>query len=212
MNKIIYTLFFILTVIIKVKSQDTFSIVGANSLSREVGSAGASCVDLYSAGVIDATFLGNLIPDTVAINTQASYLAANQNNARVRMRAGETPAQIISWLTSNNVQNNPNTRQYGIVGFTGTNVLIAAHTGTDSMNYKNHIIGKDGRFSYSIQGNILLGQQVLDSMEARFKRAQGDLACKLMAALQGAKMKGADHDVPQTTALPYSHLLWLQNP
>ena len=46
--------------------------------------------------------------------------------------------------------------------------------------------------NYSIQGNILLGQEVLDSMEARFLGADGDLACKLMAALQGANMVGAD--------------------
>jgi hypothetical protein len=56
------------------------------------------------------------------------------------------------------------------------------------MNYKNHIVGPN----YTIHGNILLGQKVLDSMEARFKRAKGDLACKLMAAMQGAKMVGAD--------------------
>jgi uncharacterized Ntn-hydrolase superfamily protein len=56
------------------------------------------------------------------------------------------------------------------------------------MNYKNHIIGPN----YTIHGNILLGPQVLDSMEARFNRENGDLACKLMAALQGAKMVGAD--------------------
>jgi uncharacterized Ntn-hydrolase superfamily protein len=38
----------------------------------------------------------------------------------------------------------------------------------------------------------LLGQEVLDSMEARFMNESGDLTCKLMAALQGANMVGAD--------------------
>ncbi|KAF0192896.1 MAG: hypothetical protein FD166_3732, partial [Bacteroidetes bacterium] len=46
--------------------------------------------------------------------------------------------------------------------------------------------------NYAIQGNILLGQQILDSMEARFLNEPGDLACKLMAALQGANVIGAD--------------------
>jgi len=64
----------------------------------------------------------------------------------------------------------------------------AAHTGSATNNYKNHITGPN----YSIQGNILLGQEILDSMEARFLDATGDLACKLMAALQGAKTVGAD--------------------
>ena len=56
------------------------------------------------------------------------------------------------------------------------------------MDYKNHITGP----GYSIQGNILLGQVVLDSMESKFLNTQGDLACRLMAAMQGAKMIGAD--------------------
>ena len=46
--------------------------------------------------------------------------------------------------------------------------------------------------NYAIQGNILLGQQILDSMEARFLNTPGPLEVKLMAALQGANVPGAD--------------------
>src|SRR6266513_1144754 len=99
--KSLLPLLIVLIVISKVYSQDTFSIVAADSSTREVGSAGASCVDLFSAGIADATFLGDLLPDTGSINTQAYYIASNQNNARARMRAGDTPSQIISWLTLN---------------------------------------------------------------------------------------------------------------
>jgi uncharacterized Ntn-hydrolase superfamily protein len=173
-------------------AQDTFSIVAADSTTREVGSAGASCVDLIYYNIADASFLGDLLPDTGAINSQASYLAANQNNARARMRAGNDPAQIISWLTTNDVQSNPNIRQYGIVGFTGLNVSAAAHTGSSCMSYANHITGSIDGIYYSMQGNILLNQAILDSMEERFLREDGDLACRLMAALQGAKVIGAD--------------------
>jgi len=173
-------------------SQDTFSIVAADSTTREVGSAGASCVDLFQFGIIDATFLGDLLPDTGAINTQASYLAGNQNNARTRMRAGDTPSQVISWLAANDIGSNSTIRQYGIAGFSGANVSAAGFTGTNCQNYKNHVTGSINGIYYSIQGNILLGQLVLDSMESRFRNAQGDIACRLMAALQGAKMVGAD--------------------
>lgn len=173
-------------------AQDTFSIVALDSTTREVGSAGASCVDLFQFGIIDGSFLGDLIPDTGSINTQAAYVAANQNNARARMRAGDTPAQMVTWLTANDVGANPSTRQYGIVGFNGNNPSAEGYTGSNCQNYKNHIKGNFNGIYYCIQGNILLGQLVLDSMEARFKNAQGDLACRLMAALQGAKMVGAD--------------------
>ncbi len=173
-------------------AQDTFSIVAADSTSRQVGSAGASCVDLFNTGFSDDSFLGDLLPDTGAINSQAFYIPANQNNARTRMRAGDDPSQIISWLAKNDVQDNSSIRQYGIVGFTGSNVSAAGFTGANTNDYKNHVTGSIDGIYYSIQGNILLGQEILDSMESRFRAAQGDLACRLMAALQGAKVVGAD--------------------
>jgi uncharacterized Ntn-hydrolase superfamily protein len=104
------------------------------------------------------------------------------------MNLGETPNQIISWLVANDVQSQPQFRQYGIAAIINGSPEAAAHTGSSTDNYKNHIVGP----YYSIQGNILLGQEVLDSMESRFLNESGDLACKLMAALQGANMIGAD--------------------
>ncbi|PHR30304.1 MAG: secretion protein [Fluviicola sp.] len=186
-----YILFFLITSVFSistVQSQDTFSIVAVDSVTGEVGSAGASCVDLFQFGGITDHFLGQLIPGVGAINTQAYYDTGNQNNATARMNLGETPSQIIQWLTSNDVAGNPTVRQYGISAMINGSPQSAAHTGTSTDDYKNHIVGPN----YSIQGNILLGQQVLDSMEARFLAEEGDLACKLMAALQGANMVGAD--------------------
>ena len=174
------------------KAQDTFSIVAADSTTREVGSAGASCVDLFAAGFSDATFIGDLLPDTGAINTQAFYLKANQDNARARMRLGETPSEVINWLAGHDVADNPDIRQYGVVGFTGNNVSAAGYTGDQTNSYTNHRTGSINGIYYSIQGNILKGVEVIDSMEARFRNANGDLACRLMEALQGAKMVGAD--------------------
>jgi len=73
-------------------SQDTFSIVAVDSLTGQVGSAGASCVDLDQFNLTDDTFLGVLIPGVGAINTQAYYRPGNQNNATDRMLAGDTPS------------------------------------------------------------------------------------------------------------------------
>lgn len=173
-------------------AQDTFSIVAADSSTREVGSAGASCVDLFTFGYTDPSFLGDLVPNVGAINSQASYLPANQNNARTRMLAGDSPSAIVNWLIANDAQSNPQVRQYGIVGFNGLTTSASGFTGTNCMNYKNHITGSINGIYYSIQGNILLGQNILDSMEFMFRNASGDLSCRLMAALQGAKVVGAD--------------------
>lgn len=174
-------------VTISVKSQDTFSIVAMDPITGEVGSAGASCVDLNGFGLSDH-FLGELFPGLGAINTQAYYIPTNQANARNRMELGDTPIEIIEWLINNDVENQPQFRQYGIVSTIDGVTESAAHTGASTDDYKDHITGPN----YAIQGNILLGEEVLNAMEENFLNAEGDLACKLMAALQGANMVGAD--------------------
>ena len=137
----------------------------------------------------DRVIISDIHPGKGVIHSQASYIATNQNNAKNQMNLGQSPQQIITWLQANDVQGNASIRQYGIVDLDSNGKpRVAAFTGANCMNYKNHITGPN----YSIQGNILLGQQILDSMEARFLNEPGDLACKLMAAMQGAKVIGAD--------------------
>lgn len=172
-----------------IKAQDTFSICAIDTLTGEVGSAGASCIGAPQIP-IGCYILSDVIPGIGVIHTQAYYLASNQNYAHQLMLNGLTPQQIVDSLVANDVQNNPGQRQYGVVNFNQFSgyASCAAYTGANCDDYKNHIIGPN----YTIQGNILLGQQILDSMEVRFLAAEGDLACKLMAAMQGAKVIGAD--------------------
>lgn len=176
----------------RLHAQDTFSIVALDSTSRQVGAAGASCLDLDFAGIADPAFLSDLLPDTGAINTQSYFIQANQDNARARIRAGDSPAQIISWLVANDAVNNPEFKQYGIVGFQGIQASSASHSGNACIDYKNHVNGSIQGMYYAIQGNILKGQEILDSMEARFRNTPGNLACRIMAAMQGANVPGAD--------------------
>lgn len=174
------------------QSQDTFSIVALDSTSRAVGSAGASCLDLYFAGYSDPSFLTRLIPDTGAVNIQSYFMQANQDNAVQRLRMGDHAMDVINWLVANDANNNPEFKQHGVVSFNGGMPTSAAHSGNTCINYKNHITGSIEGFYYAIQGNILQGQHVLDSMEQGFRREKGSLACRLMAAMQGAKIPGAD--------------------
>jgi uncharacterized Ntn-hydrolase superfamily protein len=162
-------------------SQDTFSITAIDTVTGEVGSAGASCV-------ANCIILSDVHPGVGIIHTQASYNSVNQNYARFLMQQGYPPQQIIDSLVNRDVSNNPTIRQYGIIDYRNGVLSRAAYTGINCINYKNHILGTN----YTIQGNILLGQQILDSMEARFLNTPGSLAHKLMAALQGAKVLGAD--------------------
>jgi uncharacterized Ntn-hydrolase superfamily protein len=172
----------------KVSSQDTFSIVAVDTLTGEIGSAGASCID-NNAIPGGAIIISDIIPARGAIHTQSYWVSANQVNAHNRMVLGDSPQEIIDWLVANDVQNLPGRRQYGIVDVDAEgNPRSAAFTGADCFNWKGHKTGPN----FSIQGNILLGEQIINDMEAGFLQTEGTLSDKLMAALQGAKVAGAD--------------------
>ena len=187
MNRVV-AFFFILSVC-NLYSQHTFSIVAVDTLTGEIGSAGATCGDsIIWPGTPGAYIISDILPGVGAIHTQSFWLASNQVNARVQMQQGSNPNQIISWLAANDAQNNPQSRQYGVVDYHNGSSRSAAFTGTNCFDYKNHILGPN----YAIQGNILLGQQILDSMEYYFLNTNGCLPEKLMAAMNGAKVVGAD--------------------
>lgn len=173
-------------------AQDTFSIVAVDAATGEVGSAGASCISannlqIYFPGA-DPDFLGDLIPGLAAVNTQSSYLAQNQQAARNRLLAGENPQQVIDWLAVNDAQGNSAQRQYGIAAIINGSPQAAGFTGANCMNEKGHRTGSN----YAIQGNILISETILDDMETAFLNTSGCLAEKLMAAMQAAKVPGAD--------------------
>lgn len=182
-----HLLFLLLLLAVSTSAQHTFSIVAVDSITGEIGSAGATCGDsIVWPNTRGAILISDIIPGVGAIHTQASYNSINQIRARNRMLLGDSPQAIISWLNSNEA--NPSVRQYGIVDLNNGHPRASAFTGANCLDYKNHIVGPN----YAIQGNILLGQEILDSMESRFNRTNGCLGEKLMAAMQGAKVIGAD--------------------
>ncbi len=173
-------------------SQHTFSIVAVDPATGEVGSAGASCVD-NAANFGGVILISGIIPGRGAINGQATVCIphVNLNNGISQMQFGASPDEILDFLFNNDAcQFGSNeARQYGIVDYDADGEpRSAAFTGIEALNYAGHRVGD----TYAIQGNILLGAEILDSMEARFLNTQGSLAKKLMAAMQGANVPGAD--------------------
>jgi len=188
-------LFSLLFCSLYVFSQDTFSIVAVDSSTGEVGAAGASCIDDNDCGGCGGVIIiSDLIPGRGGMNSQAYACIpnVNLNNGITRLNAGDSPQQAMQFVIDNDACGvfNNTYRQYGLADLdsdTGE-PRTAAYTGINCDGYANHITGPN----YAIQGNILLGQGILDSMEANFLNTQGTLAEKLMAALQGANVIGAD--------------------
>ncbi len=173
-------LFVVALLVLTCPAYATFSIVAVDTVTGAIGSAGASCI----AG---AQIIHDVVEGIGAINTQAYYLAANQARADSLLRAGLTPDSILAYLFEHDVQNDPSIRQYGVVTLAGPG-RSAGYTGDNTDAYKGHRTGP----GYSIQGNILLGAQVLDTMRYAFLNTPGPLEDKLMAVLEAADIPGAD--------------------
>lgn len=177
-------------------AQDTFSIMAVDPATGEVGSAGATCLTSADCGGCGgAVIINNLVPGVGGINAQAYVCIPNSNLNKgiIEMQMGKSPQEILDFLIANDFcasqSNNPAYRQYGIVDLDENNIPRAvAFSGANTSNYSNHITGSN----YAIQGNILLGQEILDDMEAGFLNTEGTLAEKLMGAMQGANVPGAD--------------------
>jgi len=161
-------------------SHATFSIVAVDTVTGTVGSAGASCI----AG---SQIINDVVEGIGAVNTQSFYLSGNQSNAHTLLLAGIMPDSIMAWLEANDVEGDPTVRQYGAVTIAGPGAS-ASFTGGNCFFWAGHLVGP----TYAVQGNILLGPEIIDSMEFVFLNTSGPLEEKLMAALEAAKVPGAD--------------------
>ena len=193
----------------------TFSIVAVDTNTREVGSAGGSCI-------ANSIIISDIHPGVGVIHTQSYWNQANQNYASDLMNQGFSPDEIMDLLEQNDIQNNPGIRQYGAadlyqennygylyeyecmeiedaiwygddnnsLGECGDAITsrTSSFTGVNCLDWKGHING----INYAIQGNILLNESILIDMEDAFINTNGTLDQKLMSALQGAKVPGAD--------------------
>jgi uncharacterized Ntn-hydrolase superfamily protein len=161
-------------------AQATFSIVAVDTVTGAVGGAGASCIN-------GSHIINDLIESVGAVHTQAWWVAGNQDNAHDLLAAGLTPDSIIGWLENNDFEGLPELRQYGVVTLAGPGAS-AAYTGWGTDAWAGHITGP----GYAIQGNILLGPEIVENMETAYLTTEGELEDKLMAAMQAANVPGAD--------------------
>ncbi|MBL0308335.1 MAG: DUF1028 domain-containing protein [Bacteroidetes bacterium] len=181
---------FPLTLIIPLSifAQDTFSIVAVDSVTGEVGSAGATCLQAPNPAE-GALFISDVIPGLGAMHTQALWESYNQQNGHTYMISGYMPEEILHEVNISDIGADSTIRQYGIALFDANgSPRTAAYTGVNCYDYKGQIVG----YNYAIQGNIIINHALLDSIESGFLNTPGSLADKLMAAMQGANIPGAD--------------------
>ena len=73
----------------------------------------------------------------------------------------------------------------------------SAHTGAKDIPEAGHIVGKN----YSVQANLMLSDKVWGAMAKAFENTKGDLANRMMSALEAAQSVGGDIRGKQSAAL-----------
>lgn len=171
---------------VPVRPIGTFSIVAVDPKTGDLGVAVASKV--LAVGAIVPYAQGGV----GAIATQAFANTTYGPKGLALLRKGLTPKQVLQRLLAEDKDREH--RQVGIVDAKGR---AAAFTGKKCLPWAGHIIGK----GYTVQGNILSSEQVVRAMAEAFESAQGELAERLMAALEAGDNAGGDARGKQSAAL-----------
>ena len=164
----------------------TYSIVALDETTGELGVAVQS--HWFSVGF--------LVPwakaGVGAVETQSFVKVDYRPDGLQLMESGITAGDALKTLTSKD--DGEAVRQVGMIDIKGN---VAAHTGSRCIKYAGHIVGKN----YSVQANMMANGTVPKAMAVAFEKTKGDLADRMMAALEAAEAEGGDIRGKQSAAM-----------
>lgn len=145
------------------------------------------------AGVIVTTrvpFVGRAVPwaraGVGAVATQAQTMVEYGRRGLDLMEQGMAPQEALAKLLSDDPRRE--NRQLGMIDMKGR---AASHTGEQNGIWAG---SRQGR-NYTVQGNILVGPEVVEAVAAHFESTDGiglPLAERLILALEAGQKKGGD--------------------
>jgi len=164
----------------------TFSIVAYDSLTQEVGVAVQS--KYFSVGATVPWVLAG----AGAVATQANVNPSLGPKAIALLKTGMPAAEVMKALAATDSLFDG--RQVGIVDARGGS---ATHTGPRALDWAG---GETGP-GFTCQGNILAGPAVVADMAKAFRETKGELAERMIAALEAAQKAGGDKRGQQSAAI-----------
>jgi uncharacterized Ntn-hydrolase superfamily protein len=164
----------------------TYSIVARDASTGELGVAVQSHYFATGSMVTWAE------PGVGAVATQAEARASYGALGLSLMGSGMTPAAALAGLTA--ADDGRRHRQVAMIDAGGE---AAAHTGEQCIAEAGHRLG-DG---WSAQANMMRRDTVWDAMGDAFEASTGDLASRLLDALDAAEAQGGDLRGRQSAAL-----------
>ena len=175
----------------------TWSIIIVDTRTGEIAIASATCLTGFDLQLNACV----LVVGRGAAAAQSYVDFTGQNRILIfnQLLSGTDPNQILNLLAASDPGHQ--TRQYGIVDVQGRAV---GFTGTGAGAWGGHLTGQIGTLVYAIQGNVLTGQPVITAAELALRTTPGDVAEKLMAAMDAARAMGGDGRCSCNPNLPTS--------
>ena len=164
----------------------TYSIVARDPGTGEVGAAVQS--HWFSVGSLCVAAR----PGLGAVATQSVVEPAYAHDGLDRLAWGDEAGAALSALLSADPL--ARLRQVAILPATGPPTV---HTGADCIAHAGHVTLPDA----SCQANMMAAPGVPEAMAAAYTAATGDLAARVLAALEGAEAAGGDVRGRQSAAL-----------
>jgi uncharacterized Ntn-hydrolase superfamily protein len=164
----------------------TFSIVARDSATGQLGVAVQS--HWFSVGPIVPWAEAGV----GAIATQSFVEPSYGPLGLALLRAGRTAEEALRGLVT--ADPHPEVRQVAIVDAHGQ---VAAHTGAQAIQAAGHVQGT----GFSVQSNMMLKPTVPAAMARAYQGSRGDLAERLLAALEAAQAEGGDIRGQQSAAI-----------
>ena len=155
----------------------TFSIVARDPATEELG------VAVQSRAFRAAAIVSYAKSGVGAIATQASANQSYGPRGLELLEQGLSPDEVVERLTS--ADEGRDRRQLAVIDTQGR---VSAYTGSQTSDWAGHIEGDN----YSVQGNILVSEEVVQAMARAFETTEGELAERLMAALDAGQAAGGD--------------------
>lgn len=164
----------------------TYSIVARDPETKEMGVAVQS--HWFSVGSL--VTWGEAGVGVVA--TQSLIDASYGPLGLALMKAGRSAEQALEALKV--ADPHPEFRQVAMIDANGN---VAAHTGEKCIPDAGHITGED----FSMQANLMLNDKVWPAMAEAYRNTRGELAHRMLAALEAAQSVGGDIRGKQSAAI-----------
>ncbi len=178
-------------------AEATWSIVAVDTRTGEVAVASATClVDFDLRAGVPLVLVGQ---GAAAAQSALDDGAVNRRLILQAMREGKSSREIFDFVRENGTRTQ--TRQYGIVSMVGDPFTF---TGNQAGLAATGVRGEVGSIKYAVQGNVLVGDEVVFAARTAFVRTDGDLAQRLMAAMEAARKLGGDGRCSCSQAQPTS--------